>query len=266
MIKLSPAIKRALLDIPLKRPSPNRIPRSGDAGAAVNCFSTRVMRSNAKPLIVEAASGNELRCLAFDGDRYSIETTINFADLLSEPFEFTHYYGLATITYRGWRDLAIGQIFRWPYIMCWVHRAQNTIYQGLYNRRKLVTRDRIELLKTILDAQLNGRDSVSSLSVMSLIHSDRWFFHPNSDVEHHKIKLYLDALVETKELRRNGTAYQISGSGISAIELYEEQERMHAKSMSSQRKMVWLTLVIVLLTIVQAGLLKLPPILDLTGK
>jgi hypothetical protein len=85
-------------------------------------------------------------------------------------------------------------------------------------------------------------------------------------VEHHKVKLYLDALVETTELRRNGSDYQISGNGISAIELYEERERMHAKSISSQRKMVWLTLVIALLTIVQAGLIKLPPILDFIGR
>lgn len=161
-------------------------------------------------------------------------------------------------------ELALGRIFRVPYIKAKFHSAYHSLAQGLYNRRKLVTKQRIDLLKTILSAQLSGRDKLSSLSVMSLIHTDRWYLHPNHEMEHHRVRFYLDKLAETNDLVKNGIDYQITGHGVAAIELYEEQERKHGESISTQRRMFWLTIVIALLTLVQAGLVKLPPLLDLT--
>lgn len=256
--------KRALLAIPLRRPSPDRIPRSGDAAKNVDCYTTRVILDPDNHLIVRSADGDALHCLEWDGTQFSIQSIRDLHDLLKHRFEFTHFYGPWTITYSGWFDLAIGRIFRLPYIRAWVSTKLNAIFQGLYNRRKLVTKQRIDLLKVVLYAQLNGRESVSSLSVMSLIHTDRWYFHPNHEAEHHRVRFYLDALAETKDLIKNGIDYQISGHGIAAIERYEEEERKHSESISSQRRMLGLTLVIVLLTVVQAGLIKLPSLLDMT--
>lgn len=187
MKKFAATIKRALLDIPLRRPSPDRIPRSGEAGMAINCYTIRVMKEGSAPLIVESADGNTLNCLEYDGDRYSIKSQVNFNGLLGSKFEFTHYHGLSTTIYSGWLDLAIGRTFRIPYVKAWAYFAYNNLSQGVYNRRKLVTKQRIDLLKVILDAQLNGIDRLSSLSVMSLIHTDKWYLHPNSDDQHHTV-------------------------------------------------------------------------------
>ncbi|MDL5364160.1 hypothetical protein QSH18_00910 [Xanthomonas sp. NCPPB 2654] len=264
---ISVSVRRALLDISLRRASPDRIPRSGDAGAAVNCYTTRVIRGDEDhSLIVQSADGGTCNCLEWDGNRYSINSKIKFTDLLEHNFELTHYHGLCTTTYSGFLDLALGRIFRLPYIKARSHSAYHRLAQGLYNRRKLVTKQRIDLLKVILSAQLNGRDKLSSLSVMSLIHSERWYLHPNHDNEHHRVQFYLDKLAETKDLVKNGIDYQISGQGVAAIELYEEQERKHGESISAQRRMFWLTIVIALLTLVQAGLVKLPSLLDFTSQ
>jgi hypothetical protein len=259
-------IKRALLEIPLRRPSPDRVPRSGEQGMAVDCYTVRVFEGDGEePLIVRSADGDTLNCLEYDGNRYSIESEASFYDLLGRRFEFIHYHGLCTTTYFGWFDLALGRIFRLPYLKAWIHTKYHVLSQGIYNRRKLVTKQRIDLLKVILDAQLNGRDRISSLCVMSLIHTDKWYLHPNQEDEHHRVEFYLDALVETNDLKANGIDYQITGQGIAAIELYEEQERKHSESIASQRRMFWLTIVIALLTVVQAGLIKLPPLLNLSG-
>ncbi len=267
-ITMIPAsVKRALLDIPLGRASPDRIPRSGDAGTAVNCYTTRVIRGDENDsLIVQSADGDTCNCLEWDGNRYAISSKIKFTELLQHRFEFTHYHGLNTIIYSGFLDLALGRVFRLPYIKARLHSAFHSLAQGLYNRRKLVTKQRIDLLKVILSAQLSGHDKLSSLSVMSLIHSDRWYLHPNHENEHHRVKLYLDKLAETKDLFKSGIDYEISGQGVAAIELYEEQERKHGESISAQRKMFVLTIVIALLTLVQTGLVKLPPLLDFTNR
>lgn len=261
---ISASIKRALLEIPLRRVSPDRIPRSGDTGAAVNCYTTRVIRGGDDSLLVQSANGEICGCLEWDGNRYSIQTQIAFVDLLKYRFEFTHYYGLTTIWYSGWLDLALGRIFRLPYIKAKFHYAYHDLTQGIFNRRKLVSKQRIDLLKIIHSAQLNGTNTLSSLSVMSLIHTDKWYLHPNKEDEHHRVQFYLEKLAETKDLVKNGIDYQITGQGVAAIEVYEEQERKHGESMSTQSRMFWLTIVIALLTLVQAGLVKLPPLLDLT--
>ena len=262
MKSIAKAIKRSLLEVPLRRPSPHIIARSGEAGAAVNCYTTRVMRNVGEPLIVESANGDELNCLEYDGNRYSIEKTVNFDELLDEAFEFTHYHGLVTTTYFGWFDLALGRIFRAPYIKAKIYSIYLSLSQGLYNRRKLVTKQRIDLLKVVLAAQLAGRDKISSLSVMSAIHTERWYLHPNSEAEHHRVKFYLEKLAETNDLVKNSIDYQISGQGVAAIEVYEEQERKHSESIATQRRMFFLTIVIALLTLVQTGLVKLPTLLD----
>lgn len=257
-------IKRALLGIALRRPSPNRIPRSGDEGAAVNCYTTRVFTGDDKALIVCSANGNSLECLEYDGDRYSINATHDFEALIDNKFEFIHYHGLYTTTYFGWWDFAVGTIFRVPYIKAWIHSTHSKISQTIYNRKKLITKQRMDILKTVLNAELNGQEEISSLVIMTLMYDIRWYLHPNHDEQHHRIELYLDALAETEHLNKSQMHYKITGYGIAAIELYEEEERKHSESISTQRKMLWLTVVIAALTIVQAGLIKLSPILDLS--
>lgn len=256
--------KKALLKIALRRPSPNRIPRSGDEGAAVNCYTTRVFTGTDKALIVCSANGDSLECLEYDGHKYSINTKHSFETLLEHKFEFTHYHDLYTTTYFDWQDFAIGVIFRAPYIKAWFHSTQSKISQIIYNQKKLITKQRIEILKTILNAELNGRSEISSLDIMTLMYDIRWHLHPNRDEQHHRIELYLEALAETEHLNKSQMYYKITGHGIAAIELYEEEERKHSESISTQRKMFWLTIVIAALTIVQAGLIKLPPLLDLS--
>ena len=80
------------------------------------------------------------------------------------------------------------------------------------------------------------------------------------------MELYLGSLVDTGELEKVEIDYVITGKGIAAIEGYEEQESKHSKNIFIQLCVLFLTFVIVFLTLVQAGLVKLPTIVDLSGK
>ena len=262
-MNLSKKIKKYLLNVALQRPAPQRIPRSGLKGEAVNCYVVRVFNGNdVDALIIEPSNGYKLSCQQFDGERYSIKSEHTFDALLERQFEFTHFHGLNTTTYIGWLDFAWGTVSRVPYIKTWLLNTKSKISQFIFNHRKLITKQRIDLLKIILDSQLNGINIVSSLSVMTLIHTDKWILHPNWTEQHNRVEFYLDALAETNELTKISGNYSITGQGIAAIERYEEEERKHSEAMASQRKMFWLTLAIVALTLVQAGLVKLPVLLD----
>ena len=99
---------------------------------------------------------------------------------------------------------------------------------------------------------------------MTPLYTDKWVFHPDQDSERRKLKFYLESLVDTGELKIVNYKYVLTGHAVRAIEEYEEQERKHTENVKIQRRMFWLTLAIALLTLVQAGLVKLPPFIDLT--
>jgi hypothetical protein len=101
---------------------------------------------------------------------------------------------------------------------------------------------------------------------MTDLYTIKWVLHPQGDQQQQKLEFYLDSLVATGELIKNNHKYVVTGHALRTIEEYEEQERKHTENVKMQWRMFWLTLAILALTLVQAGLVKLPPIIDLTSK
>ena len=93
----------------------------------------------------------------------------------------------------------------------------------------------------------------------------RWFLHPQGEQQQQRLEFYLNSLVTTGELNMNGHKYVVTGQALRAIEEYEEQERKHTESVKMQWRMFWVALAVVALTGVQAGLVKLPTLLDLSN-
>jgi len=123
----------------------------------------------------------------------------------------------------------------------------------------------MDLLKFMLDDQLDRtHDGIESFSLMAKLYSIRLFLHPSWEVQEKKLRLYLDSLVESGELRKVNEEYVVTGVAISTIEKYEEEERRHVEAVKLQRRMFWLALVALLFAIVQTGIVKLPTLIDLS--
>ena len=143
--------------------------------------------------------------------------------------------------------------------------AQQSIFridQYFFNRKKLQTKKRIDLLKVLLAASVDGNDKINSLSLMTNLYSIKWYEHPDMESQQRTVELYLRYLEDIGDLKKIGHDYVLSGHALKAIEDYEEQERKHTETVKVQRKMVMLTVVLVLLTLAQAGVVKLPLVLD----
>lgn len=98
------------------------------------------------------------------------------------------------------------------------------------------------------------------------LYSIKWVLHPYGDAQHKKVKFYLDSLVPSGELDEIDYKYSVAGDALRTIEEYEEEERKHTETVKMQRRMFWLTLVIALLTFVQAGLIKMPTLVDFSKR
>lgn len=245
----------------LVRACESRIPRSGEEGAKVNCFVTSIDRTGEPYLIVFGLVGNDLKCIEWDGTRYSIERTVPLSSLSVADFRITHYYGHAQVQYFGLFDFIRNRLLPWPYIKIHLVRQLDNLDQYLFNKKKLVTKQRTDLLKYI-ERALDGKTEHEPLDLMTDLHSIKWVLHPYGEEEQRKLEFYLDALVETGELRKLNGKYELTGFALRAIEEYEEQERKHTENVKMQWRTFWLTMVIAALTVVQAGIVKLPVLLD----
>lgn len=267
MNRISDRLCRAALPLALARSCESTIPRSGDAGRRVNCFVTYVNKEDGRPyLLVLGIAGDQLHCLEWDGKKYQTNRQLPLASFEPTDFQITHYYGLSEIHYGGVFSFALAWLTTWPYLKIALTGALTRIDQYLFNKNKLVTKRRIDLLRLLVDRTLRGESDHDPLDLLTELYSLKWVLHPDSEEQRRKLYFYLDSLVHTGEVERTDNGYAVSGLALSAIEAYEEQERRHSENVKMQRGMLWLTLAIVLLTLVQAGLVKLPTLIDLVGQ
>lgn len=242
------------------------IRRSGDEGAKVNCFVTSIDRVDEPYLIVLSLVDNDLYCIEWDGARYSIERTIALTSLSLAEIRITHYYGHSEIQYFGVLDFVRNRLLPWPYVQIHLVRKLSGMDQYFFNKKKLITKQRSDLLRFLIERTLDGKTDHEPLDLMTDLYSIKWVLHPCGEEEQRKLEFHLEALVDTGELRKINHKYVLTGFALRAIEESEEQERKHTENVKIQRRMVWLSAVIAALTVIQAGLVKLPAFLDWTTK
>lgn len=257
---------RYFLPSVLARKCESRIPRPGEKWEQVNCFTVSIDKAGQPYLIVLELYGDELKCIEWNGQRYEIDTTILLASIHPSQFYITHYYGVAEVKYFGIMDFVIGRLTCWPYIKIHFEQSLSKLDQYLFNKKKLVTKQRIELLRFLMLQTLEGQDSFVEIDLMTQLYSIKWVLHPDRDSQRKKLEFYLKSLVDTGELQKVNHKYALTGHAVRTIEEYEEQERKHTENVKMQRRMFWLTLAIVILTLVQVGLVKLPPLIDFTSE
>jgi hypothetical protein len=266
MNPLSIWLCRRILPHILDRACEARIHRSGEEGTKVNCFVTAVDKGAEPYLIVLGICGSDLDCIEWNGSRYEVERQIPLATLRLSDFSITHYYGLSSVEYRGIADFILNRLTGWPYLKIRIVRLLDHLGQYVFNKKKLYTKQRIELLKFLVDRALDGQAEHNPLDLMSGLYTMRWFLHPQGDQQQNRVEFYLNSLVETGELKHINYKYIVTGKALRTIEEYEEQERKHTENVKMQWRMFWLTVVVAIGTIVQAGLVKLPAVIDMTTK
>lgn len=242
-----------------------RIPRSGKRGEEVNCYVVALDRGDSPYFIATAINGDRLEGLQWNGSAYADSATLSIKDLENGRLNITHYYGLSEITYDSIYDVAWNYVTKLVYLKIKAYQHIDSTYQYFFNKRKLITKRRMELLRLMMDDQLDRtHNGISSLDLMTKIYSMRMFLHPTWEVQHQKVELYLESLVMSGELNKVNEEYVVTGQAISTIEKYEEDERRHTEAVKLQKRMFWLTIVAVIFAIVQSGFIKLPTIIDLS--
>ena len=239
------------------------IPRSGKKGEEVNCYVVALDHSDSPYFVATKIDGDVLTGVKWNGSSYADTGEISISDLESGTLNITHYYGLSEVPYHSIYNFAWHYLTRFIYLKIRIYRYIDTTFQYFFNKRKFVTKKRMELLRLMMDDQFDRiHEGISAIDLMTKIYSMRLFLHPSLEVQLKKMNLYLESLVLSGELCKSNNKYVVTGKAISTIEKYEENERRHTEAVKLQRKMFWLAIIAVIFAIVQSGVIKLPTLFD----
>lgn len=242
-----------------------QIPRSGKKGEEVNCYVIALDHDNSPYFVATAIDGDVLTGLKWDGNSYADIIMLPISDMKSGTLNITHYYGLSEVRYDSIYDVAWQYVTKIIYLKIHIYRFIDSTSQYFFNKRKLVTKNRMDLLRLMMDDQLDRtHDGITSLDLMTKIYSMRLFLHPSWELQHKKMDIYLEALVLSGEISKINDQYVVTGNAINTIEKYEEDERRHTEAVKQQKAMLWLTIIAVIFAIVQSGVIKLPTLLNLS--
>jgi len=248
MIEIQKYVRRKVLKSSLSRPSPDTIPRSGNEGAQMNCFSTLLFKGEVPFMLVKSLKkNNKLEGLAYNGKKFEAPLSLSLDELLDYKVKITHYYGLDEIRYDGVWDYFIEHSIRLPYIKLHIKRFFGWVSLTIFKHKPLTRMRRILLLRHLIDRRINKDEEASSFSIWELmqeLYSFKWLKHPRGDKEQRLIELYLHSFVETGDLTKKGTMFALNAKALDTLGRYEDEERRHRDSNKIQKHIAALTFVL----------------------
>ena len=263
-MELKKSLLKYFLPRILSQVCPIVISRSGEKGKAVNCFEVQIDEGDDPYLSLTGIDGDQVRAKMFDGDSYAIDHTLSISEIDPTTIKVYHYFGLAEVHYQGIYSLVRGRVFRLPYAKIYLIWFFDSVLQRLFNRRSLVVKTRLEILKELVEMASDGADVVDSMSLMKKRYGYRWAGHPDWRSHNDQIVFFLNGLVDTKELERTQGGYRLTGLAIKTLDDADEQDRKHNANIRVQLLLGVLTAVSAVMAAVQAGLIKLPLFFDWT--
>ena len=213
------------------------IPRSGDKGRKANCFSITARKpadghgrdAGAKPyLILENIVGDEVEALEWSGNRFDIKRFVSLDHLREQEIVIRHYWGLSDVTYVGVTDFAINRITGFPYAYIIVKVLLEDIRLFFFKRTKLVSLDRYDVLKLLVDNQVEDHEhglGIGATEIIQKVNSELWPLHPDGAKEIKRLRLILDSFVESGEIVQIGRRYEVQGRALVTLENKSKENR-----------------------------------------
>lgn len=253
-----------------KKPEGNSIPLSGEEAKKNDCYIVRIKHKDIPEEKEALLDGFDkvtktLKVRALDStDTFSIETSLPLEGARISLIK--HYYGFFDLYYISlWQYLLEG-------VTCWDVIKVNVLYkfkQWLYNKRKLILKSRMDTLEAIVKAAVeheayNSKEwgakwqkyEFSYMEVGKILFgSHAWYAHPKGKETRARISLHLESLKESGDINCAGTLrYALNAKSMETLTAYEISKRRH-------RDMFWLTIVLAVAALDQAGVLPISEII-----
>jgi hypothetical protein len=245
-------LRRALSQV-LKRPCPDRVPRSGEEGQGINCFTAYVYAYDGEPyLVVDSLHDDFIRGRRWDGKSFSLEADERVRNLLDKEVGIIHYYGLDKIEFTGAWDFLWHHYTGSFYIQIGARRTWQSVSHFVFNKRSLPSQRRLRILRLLISSHLSGKtDGLTTSDIKTEIYSTRWVDLPTPGSRKAELEFQLDSLLASGELEKVGSSYRATPKSLVTLDQIDEQERRHREALRLQLWIVILTFIIALAAMVQ---------------
>lgn len=256
------------IKIALDKASPNKIPRSGDEGASMDCYSVLIYDLNENPkYLIKSYSQGLFEGYKWQENKFREQVSLDVNELEDEAsrgqLKIIHYYGNTEVIYSSILDFLFNHLTRLVYIKILLQKKYRELGLEWYKRTKIRKKKRFELLEFIVEKQMDEQeDGVTVGYLMSKLYGLNWPQHPMKTKLMNSTKLYLHSFEDEGELVRRGHTYYLSGKALTSLESYTEERDRYRRGLREKRHLTFLTFVLVIAALAQAGVIKLPTILN----
>ncbi|MBN1474142.1 MAG: hypothetical protein JW914_05975 [Syntrophaceae bacterium] len=237
----------------------------GEEAEKRNCYYVFLLSHGKRSAVIESIDSDAISGKQYDGNSFSKDIRILLESVNANDIEIVHNYKLNRVSFKGLFEFFIYSKTKIEYLIIYSHILSYKFRRLIYNRKRLATIHRLELLSALVDSYIEKPERGINLSdIMENIYSPMWIEHPDKDSSENKLNLYLDSFVESGEIERDKAKYFVKSKAISTLEKYEEDDRRHRRQVNLQIMMIILTVLLALIGLIQAEVIKIPTILDLT--
>lgn len=250
LANLNEFILSRALQLALRRPAPNLIPRSMPRADAIDCYVATLSGSKEEwSVLVDSQTSQTVNGRWLNGDTYEGAVTLLPEAIHASKFECTHFLGPYEFKYDKPLKFILHQWLRLPHVAV----LRDRLEQFQFNRQHLVRRDRIDILRYVYEASLETpSQGVSSISLAASLYTNRIYFHPDKTRMLNHCRLLLDSLVASGDLNSVDAAYTIAPPALKTLSQHEEDDRRHRDMLSQQRALKWLTFALIGVGLLQA--------------
>lgn len=241
---------RRILRRILRRNAPSIIPRSGDRGKAVDCFSVTLEKNDEPWVLVESVAKDHLSGRSWSGESFDEEVKVPWSEALDAQLRITHFYGLWDFKFSDIFDYIRVHSTGYYRLLVWMQLSR----QYLYNNIRIARSDRMSVLRYLVEENLeNPGTQFSAFGLATSVHSSLLWMHPSSTRIRRYYGMVLESLIDSGELSSPAAnRFIVESRALTTLSEYELEERRHDDAQKTQRRIVWLTIIVVGAAVAQA--------------
>lgn len=266
MKKLKIYILKKIVASFLNKQCPMTVQTSGVEALSVNCYYAYICFKSEPILLIRGLNDRGVFGKFYNGASHCGDACIPFDWINLSNILVIHQYKEKRFEYRGLLDYCLNGFTKKNICHANFCRIYKCIIQFFFKRKKLFMVQRHKLLKVLVQNHIEStHKGIDTIDLMTKLYSINWVVHPKGDEVETELRLYLESLIETGEISKVNTEYVVNGKSINTIEAYEHAERRHQDNVKFQRRMILLTIILVIFALVQADVIKLSTLIDLSN-
>ena len=227
-----------------------------------NCYTAyfHILDKATDRCMFRGMDGENVKCLEWDGSRFSKEINVAVSDVDPETIHIFHWYKRIDLRTYGLRPFIFNElIFR-----AFWQNIKEIFLQNKYNRNFRLRQERQDILRELSEKSISFSKQYNRINPFSANRSAlEWFFeihgeraaqHPKYNENSLRFKALLQSLVASNDLKVEDHKISVAPQSFVSLANFELEERRHQDQLSTNRRIVLPTAVLVLIAAVQAAI------------